>query len=419
MAESLPSTRDYDQAIDWLVEQRREDHERLQKLARFVEGLGVEVREHAAMLARGAVDPTPEPASESRILEETVRHLIEQVARIDRGFEEHVTNQTRQTQADASQRDRERRAFGEVAQLVEALGRSMEGSTSRIAALAEEIRRERDSRAPLVQGQEEIQRAVAALGSRLSVNDEQIRRSNASQAVVEQGHDRQRNEVNRISGAVQILDLRLTRELAELRQQVEQWRDQAVEQVKPVGGLARQVVTLAEQREAAEQRLVQHQLGLDTLRDELARLEAIVRTDRAAFSRMAEAAESQARRAEDSGGAIWQLGERMNGLADRITLVAKEIESFSRGLDELVRRVSWVDDERRRVEADLTALATTIRAQHTVMVERADRIEGRLAVEVRTLAEQAESRQRLVTEHLRRTVDELALQLAERDSQAG
>ncbi|HEX5416735.1 MAG TPA: hypothetical protein VFZ25_13780 [Chloroflexota bacterium] len=413
MPDRAVTTDDLQKTLDWLVEQRQVDHDRIMQIARFIEALDARFRDFLEAQANSALQP-PARGPDARP-SNPLQDLIEQVARLDRVVDDHVTAQIRAGQVEAAQRERDRRQLGEIAQLVETTSRATDAVVGRVTALAEEVRRERDARTPLGHGIEEIQRAVAALNSRVMALDEQTRRVGNNQSVTEGVLDKHRSEVSRLDNAVKILDLRMGRDLGEIRQVVGQWQEQAVEQLKPIAGITKQLVVLAEQRDALEARLSQVYLEVAAQRDELERLDATIRSDRTAFNRISEAAELQTRRAEQSEAVAWQLSERVEALADNLARLDRETRSVDQLVDEATRRIIGVDAERGQLAEALRALAEATHEQFLAVQSRADATEQQLASAIRTLADEARERAQVNREHLRRTVGELSRQLLELD----
>lgn len=416
MPEGAVTTDDLRKALDWLDEQRQGDHDRILQIARYLEALDARFREHVSALPEPPVTaPAHLPSRPDSRTTTPVQDLIEQVARIDRVLEDHVTTQTRAAQVEASQRDRDRRQLAELAQQVEITSRTVDAFVGRVNAMAEEVRRERDARAPLGHNIEELQRSVAALNSRMMALDEHLRRLTGNQSVVDGVLDKQRSEVTRIDNSVKILDLRIGRDLGEIRQVVEQWQELATEQLKPIAGITKQLAVLSDQRDAIETRLSQLNAEIAARGDELERLDATIRSDRAAFNRISEAAELQTRRAEQSEALAWQLGERVEGLADRLARLDQETRSVDQLVEEATRRIIGVDAERGELAERLRELAEATREQFLAVQARAEVTEHRLSSAIQTLNDETRTRALVDREHLRRTVGELSRQLIELD----
>jgi len=410
--ETASTTDDQRNTHERLDDEHQIDHERILQIARYVEGLDAQLRDHAAHLKQ-ASDKNEQPTARVSPPVDQLQRLIEQVARIDQLLNEHVTSQARATQAENLQRERERRQMTELTHQVESIARTVEASAGRVNALVEELRRERDARAPLSFGVEEAQRSLAALNSRQTAADEQARRLGANQATVEASLDRMKSDVLRIDNASKVLDLRLGRELAEIGRIVATSREEAIEQLKPVSGLVKQVAALTSQWESVEERLVQFGVDLESQRDEAVRLETSVRTERSAFNRVAEAAEAQARRAEHSDAAIWQLTERLDGLFDQLSRLERDTQTVSQQVEEVSKRVGVVDSERVQLAESFRGFTENARGEFLARRTQSNDIEHHLVGQIQSLADRLRDHERRSNEHLRRLLDELSRQLGE------
>jgi chromosome segregation ATPase len=337
--------------------------------------------------------------------------LSEQVVLLERAFEEHASNQLRQAQAEAAQRDRERRTLAELVHQVDVLAREAEATSSRVLSLVEEVRRERETRPPIVQAVDILEREHTAFQSRLSVLDQVSRRISTAQSVAAQSTEQFETRLVRVDDHTKLLELRLTRELTDIRQTNTTWRDNADEVLKPVAGLVKLVTALGDRFDdlATRQNLARE--ATERLVEELNRLDGQLKADREEISQLQQAIDSGIRRDEANGAAIWQVGSRVDGLASAIERVAVDARVASEQLGELTQHLGQSDEERRRLEAVLIALESDQRATRRETVEQAERLGARIDQELAALSDQADGRQRQAVDHLRRVTDALQQQL--------
>jgi chromosome segregation ATPase len=412
---SAPGT-DLARLVGWLEERRVEDHERLMQLARLVQQLQDDARDQEAALARVSSRPPQvivEPPSDAEAAGPGVEELQEHLAIVARAVEEHITTQARVEQVESSERDRDRRQVVELVQKVDNLSRTLEGVVARTLALVEEIRRERESRLPLTQGLDEVRTAQTGVQSRLSLIDELIRRQAAFQTAVEQSSEKRQADIARLDNQVKLLEVRVVRELADLRRTTEEWQRNAEEHVRTTNNLAKQVVALADQRDGFYQRVAEVHETIDRLVSQLDRLEAQAKADRASFGRLVEANEALGRRIDAAGASAWQIGERSSAMAADMDTIRADVKELGQRLDELIHKVSWSDDDRQRIEAGLATLGNDLRVQDRDWRERTEGLLHRFDAAISTLMSRTETRHQLVVEHLRRTVGELQQQLLE------
>jgi chromosome segregation ATPase len=339
--------------------------------------------------------------------------LAEQVVLLERAFEEHAAAQLRSSQAEAAQRDRERRTLAELVHRVDSLGRDFELANSRIQALVEEVRRERDARPPLVQGIDDLQHQQATLNSRIGALDQATRRLGTVQSATDQNAERLAGGITRLDDQVKLIDLKLTRELAELRQGMEAWRVHGEETIKPVAPLMKQVTALADQCAALGDRLNQTRQATERVAEEIARVEAQVKSTRQEIGQVIAAGEATARRGEANGAATWQLGTRIDGVVEEVQRVSIELRGVAERIDALVQRIGADEEERRRLESEIGTLADEQRAARRASVEQAEGLGARLAQDLANLAKQSEGWHRQAIDHLRRTTEALQQQLHE------
>jgi chromosome segregation ATPase len=205
----------------------------------------------------------------------------------------------------------------------------------------------------------------------------------------------------------------LSRELAEINRRAEVWQTHASEQLKPIDGLARQVIALVESREDLVTRIAGFNQAIDRLVAELVRLDAQSKADQAAIERVAEAIGTQAARSDANGAAIWQAGERFSAFSLAIDQVRVEIKIVAQRGDALTTRLELVDDAIKRLNAVLGDIASDLRSSRREATDRSESLSSHLEIEVAELKDQAESRYRLAVEHVRRTTAELIQQLRE------
>jgi chromosome segregation ATPase len=402
--------------VEWLDEQRQLDHERLIQLARVVDQMRTSVRDQAATLTHVESTASSRGPADGRSGDE-IGKVADRLVLVERTLSEHIESQSRMLQAEAALHDRERRQFAELTLQVEALARTIESTNGRALAVAEEVRHERDARAPLVQSIDELERGAAAVTSRIGALDQMVRRLNNLQSVFEQTEDKRWSDLSRIDQQTKLLDLRLGRELVEIRKFVDDSRATADEALKPVDLLQRMVNQLVQDLEVLQTRVVGLGQAVDELADRISVAESQARSDRSVVDRLGEALEQLSRRLETSGGNIWQLGERLGTIADDLNRLRGETRGIREQSDGLIRRLERGDDERRRIDGVSVALEAEIDSVRKVASDEVVRLRERFELELEAIAAKLDARRRVGIDHLRRTIDELSEQFRELETE--
>lgn len=409
------SPTDANHLLRWLEEQRQNDHERLIQLARLVEQFRDEVRDHQAAVAH-LTEVGSRLADDGSA--DAITQLSDRVSTIERAVDEHFDAQARAEQVDAAQRDREIRQLADLFQRVEGIGRAADAITGRLAAIAEELRRERDARAPIDQALDEIQRAQTSLQNRLTIADEANRRFSSFQSIAEQAGDRQRDEVARVDSQQKLLDLRLTRELSDVRQAIEDWMRRGEERMKPLAELIRQIAATADRTEITAQRVASVGRDLDIVNQEIGRIDAQAKIDRAAQKRAAEAIEAQSQRVDEAYASLWHLNERITNVATSVDDLRTDLETATQRIDEAERRIGRLDDERLRLDAALTEVGSAVHLGQRDSRDQSGSLRSHFDSEVAALRAEIAGLRAVATDRLRRTVDELQQQLREMESES-
>jgi len=404
------STADQQRLIGWLEEQREIDHERLVELVRSVEQLKDELRDQGAMLAH-LVDGSDRRVDDGH--GDALMQTRERIALIERALGDHFEAAVRAEQVQAAQSERALRQITELVQHVSALGRATDAANGRIGALAEEMRHLRDERAPLTQALDEIQRVQSNLQTRVAIADELARRYSNFQSVAEQSGDRQRTEIGRLDSQQKLLDLRLTRELADVRNLIDEWVARSDERLKPVAELVRQTAMLDEQRELSDQRVAGLTRDVATLGAEIGRLDSQSKVDRMALKRSVEASDAQSQRIDETGAAVWQLAERLSATAASLDDLRSELDLATQRIDEAERRISRLDEEQQQLQGTLSGLGAEIHSDRRDTRDQSGNLLAHVDSEVASLRVQIATVHGLAVAHLRRTVDELQQQLRE------
>ncbi|HLH72578.1 MAG TPA: hypothetical protein VKX96_04785 [Chloroflexota bacterium] len=417
MATDVPlnSPRDSAHLMAWLEEQRRVDHAGLTELVHSVEQLRSELREHDSILARLTGMGTGYGASEGRGVYETLTQLKEHIALIERALEEHFEESTRVERVETVERDRETRQLATVLQHIEELGRTTQASQGRIAALAEELRHERMARAPIDQSLDELQRSFTSLQNRLLIVEDQTRRYAAFQTASEQALETQRSDLTRFDQQQKLLDLRVNRDVAEVKQTVTAIQARVDDHLKPVAGLIRQFTTLGEHLERNDQSLAILMKSVEALRVELGQVDTQIKTDRVSTSRLRGEIDTQAHRIDEVNGVISQLSERLNGVASGLQDLRSSIELVNQRLDRIERELTHVDEVEQQFDATLAALQSSLRAQENEIRVQASEIRSEFGNAVAELGRRLDTDRRTFVEHRRRTLIELQQQLSELD----
>ncbi len=407
------SSLDAKHLLVWLDEQRQIDHERLAQLSLLVEQLRREVRDQGTAQSHAESMSATRGSTEVRSNDGLAVDLGDHIGRLGRALEEHVATQTRATQAESAMRDRERRQLADVTQLVETHGRTLGLSAGRVSALSEEIRHERDSRAPIAQALDELQRTQTTITNRIGAIDQVVRRLSGAVGVVEAGDERQRTDLGRVENLIKLIDLRVTRDLADIQRVMDEWKTRIEEQIKPVDGLSRIVEKLVDQREALRDHSLSVDETIERIVKDVGNLEVQSKADRTAMQRNVESVDALARRLEGTGAAIWQIGERVNALVDDINVARGDIRTVVGQIEVIEGRAQSADDAHRQLEVTHVALAQDVRTLRTDARRWADALENRLDTDMTVLTETAQFRYRASVDNLRRTVAELQQQLRE------
>jgi chromosome segregation ATPase len=411
--DSSMSATDTRHLLDWLDEQRQVDHERLITLSQSVDQLRKDLREQSSALTHAETTSISRSSTDMRSNEGVVVNLADQIARLERVVDEHVANQTRTSQADNAVRDRERRQKSELSQQVELLDRALGISTGRVSALAEEIRHERDSRAPIAQAIEEIQQIQTGVSTRVAAMEQMVRRMSSSLSVAEAGDEKMRTDVARVDNQTKLVDLRVTRELADIQRIVGEWKTRVDEQNKPVDGLTRLIGQLSDKGEASQARSNAIGETVDRLGRDVASLDAQAKSDRTAIQRGAESVELLARRLEATGSSIWQVGERISALVQDLDQVHLDLRGARQEIDSLTRRAELSEEGQRLFEGTQLTFALDLRTLRADARSWSDAVEASLDSETSAIVGRAEARFRRSVEHLRRSADEINQQVLE------
>lgn len=401
--------------LTWLEQQRQADHERLIELNRIVEQLCDEARSQRTLLAH--LGELEHSADDSRATTaEAIAQLKEHIGLVQRALAEHVEAVSRAEQVEGAQRERMLRQTAELAQQVLSLGRAADATNGRLAALIEEVRRLRDDRPALLQAVDELQRGQAALQSRVAVAEEIIRRQGAFQAVAEQSDERRRADLTRLDNQQKLLEVRLAREVGELRRSTDELVTRTDDRLKPITELARQVVGLVEGRAVVEQRLAGIAREIEQIRSEIERLEALGRTDRATTKRLSEQFEGYDRKHDEVTALLWQLGERVNTVLDRVSDLGDHLAALVTRVEATERQIALLDDERQRLDANLSRVEAALHAEQRGRGDQTDSLLAHVDAEVSSLRSQIEEIRRQAIQHVRRSVEVLQQQLSELDT---
>ena len=417
MATDVPlnSPRDSSHLMTWLEEQRRADHAGLGELTRSVELLRAELREQGTSLSRLTGGWAGQAAADGRGVQETLNQLKEHIALIERALEEHFDESSRAQQVETAQSERETRQIGVVLQQVEELGRVTQASQGRIAALAEELRHERQERGPIGQSLENLQRTFASSQNRLLIVEDQTRRYASYQAATEQALEAQRGDVTRFEQQQKLLDLRVSREVIDVQQNVAAIQAKVDDQLKPIGGLIRQLAMIDERLERSDQSFAMATKSVESMRVEIGQVDAQVKTERVSTSRLRGEIDAQTRKIEEADGAIAQLSERLNGVGANAQDLHSTIELANQRIDRIERELGHIDEVRQKFDSALAALQSTLRANENEIRVQASEIRSELSNATAELWRRLEAERRTSLEHRKRTVAELQQQLGELD----
>lgn len=408
------SPSDTDHLIRWLEEQRQNDHERVSQLVQLVEQMRDELHDHRAALEH-LTEVGNRLADDSSA--EAIAQLTDRVATIERAVDEHFDTQAHAEQVQGAQRDRELRQLVDIFQRVEGMGRTVDAMAGRIAALAEELRHERDARAPIAQVLDETLRAQTSLQNRLAIADENNRRFSNFQSIAEQVGEKQHDEIVRLDNQQKLLDLRHSRELTDIRQVIEDWMRRGEERMKPLSELIRQIAAATDRTEITAQRVASVGRDLDVVNQEIGRIDAQAKIDRAAQKRSAEAIEAQSQRVDEAYASLWHLNERITNVAASVDDLRTDIETATQRIDEAERRIGRLDDERLRLDSALTEIGSVVHVGQRDSRDQSGSLRSHIDSEAASLRAEIAGLRALSTDRLRRTVEELQQQLREMESE--
>ena len=411
--QSSTSATDTRQLLDWLDEQRQQDHQRLDALSQMLEQVRKDLREQNSALAHADTVSSARSTTDLRSNEGVVVSLADQIARLEREVNEHISNQARTGPAENALRERDRRQISELTQQVELLNRTQGTATGRVAALNEEIRRERDARAPIEQSIEEAQRAQSAVTTRVSAMEQLVRRVSSNLAVGEANDEKLRNDVARVDNQTKLVDLRVTRELTEIQRIVGEWKARVDEQIKPVDGLIRLVGQLSDKSDVIQARSNAIGETVERLGRDVTTLDAQAKADRTSIQRGADSVDILSRRLETTGSSIWQVGERISALVLELDQIRLDLRSVHQEIEVLIRRSDQTEETQRRFDATQLTFALDLRTHNAEARTLSDAIETRLDSETSAIVGRADARFRRSVEHLRRTADEINQQVHE------
>lgn len=347
-----------------------------------------------------------------------LHQLREHLLLVEQSLDEHVAAGLRAEQLESVQRERDRRLLAELAQQVGLLSQSIDATASRALALAEELRREREMRTPLAQAIEDLQRAQLALHGRVGLIDEVARRYQAITTSLEQSSEKRQADIARVDNAVKLLDLKVTREIAEIRRVADEWLVEAKDQIKQVGGLAKLVTALGDDRQGLVDQLSGTREDLGGLAAELGKLEGEVKANRADFDRFHDDTSDLVRRIDSTATAVYHISDRFDSINGRLDAIRSEIRGLVQNLDELGHRLGRDEEHQSRLEQRVDGLASERRGQERDAREQVDAIARRLDLETADLRLRSEQHHRQTIERLRKIIISLQEQLGELEASA-
>lgn len=342
-----------------------------------------------------------------------IHQLREHLLLVEQSLDEHVSAGVRTEQLESVQRERDRRLLAELTQQVSSLSQSVDATAGRALALAEEVRRERESRAPLALAIEDLQRTQIALQGRIGLIDEVARRYQAIVTNLEQAGEKRQSDLARVDNAVKLLDLKVTRELAEIRRVADEWVTEARDQLKQVGGLAKLVTALGDDRQGFIDQLAGTRDDIGQLAAELGQLGGEVKANRADFDRFHDDTTDLSRRIDTTATAVYHISDRFDSINGRLDAIRSEIRGLVQNHDELVHRIVRDEEHHARLEQRVDLLANERRGQERDAREQVDAIARRVDLETAELRARTERQHHQAIERLRKIIIGLQEQLAE------
>jgi chromosome segregation ATPase len=336
---SQPDTLDYAQlrsVVAWLEEQRKADREETGRLAAEVERLTAGLREQAATVEHLRGELAAERAGGERVplIDEAVRQLREQIGHLSGRVDDHAQQTATTLQVRAADAERDRRQLADVTQLASQLERDAQATAARMKAVAEELRRGGTQLADLPRQLGEADGRIGALSHRFAQIDEQVRRLDGLGSAMKQEMELVRTENAKVGHWQQLADLRWTRHLAEWQQTVDNWRQTAEEQAKPVQQLLVQLGQHREELRALQGVLGEQQRRVDEFGASLTRVESAAAQQREGLTRLEQVMEAQRRRFDEQASAQLRLDDALGRGSDQAHHLELSLEEQGRLVEE-------------------------------------------------------------------------------------
>lgn len=401
--------------VSWLEEQHRQDRESLGRLASEVDRLVLVAREQAIQIGelRGAIEQGRGALERLPLVDEALKQEREQVAQLVERFDAHAQQMTHALMLRAADAERDRRQVAELTQSVAQVEREDQALTARFRALADEARRDRALLTELPKTLEELQARVHQISNRADTAEDGVRRVDNLGTVHAQELETIRAELSRSAQWRQMAELRQARQVAEWQQMIDNWRQTAEDQQRPVQHLTQQVAQAREEGRTTAGALSDAQRRQDEFAASLARLDSSLAQTREGQARLEQAMDAQRRRFDEQASAQLRLDEAIGRVVEHRQSVEANLSAHGRQLDELGASMRAAEaglarlrDDHQSAQSAARQDAEAIRAQVANQVER-------LEAAARTFADRVVDFERVSQEHRSRLALELEQQARE------
>jgi chromosome segregation ATPase len=405
--------------IGWLEEQHRQDRQEIARLGSEVDRLAATLRDQAEQLLalRASVEEGRTVVERVPIVDEAIKQTREQVAGLITRFDEHAQRSTQTLLLRAADAERDRKVLGDLSQTVARLEHEDRQLAARLQVVADEGRRDRAVALELPKAIEQLQSRLHVVAHRADQIEEVAKRAESTAHQQRDELEAIRTEQARAAQWRQLTDLRWTRQVAEWQSAIDNWRQAAEEQGRPVQHLLQQVAQARDEVRATQGALADQARRLDDAIAATSRVDAAVAQQREAIGRMEAALDAQRRRFDEQASAQLRLDEAVGRVVEQRMASDRAREEQFRQIDELRTQLRATEQELSRArrelaegQAALEGEAANLRALANEAIERLDAVARRLDARITELSRLLQAqRQRTVVdlEHQMRELDDL------------
>src|SRR5581483_5768880 len=366
--------------IGWLEEQHRQDRQEITRLGSEVDRLAEMLREQGEQLLalRATVEDGRTVVERVPIVDEAIRQTREQVAELISRFEEHAQRSAQTLLLRAADAERDRKVLGDLSQTVARLEHEDRQLAARLQVVVDEGRRDRAVALELPKAIEELQSRLHIVAHRADQIEEVAKRAESTAHQHRDELEAIRTEQARAAQWRQLTDLRWTRQVAEWQSAIDNWRQTAEEQGRPVQHLLQQLAQARDEVRTTQSALADQTRRLDDAIAATGRLDATVAQQREAIGRIEAALDAQRRRFDEQASAQLRLDEAVGRVVEQRMASDRAREDQLRELAEgqaalqdeaaSLRSLANEASERldaiaRRLDARITELSRLLQAQ--------------------------------------------------------